>query len=169
MRNLLAAPWTERHGSVEIEQSNTNNSAQGCGFLRMVGREKRAHQERSPTRRAVYRLEYAPVFSKTAGCGPVVSDSRDLAGWLNGEKFRQVRTCVRACPDGARGRNQFPPANPICRQASNTTTAMLLERLRLRLSGRIGSRRRCSGGRLSSTSTGRPRVSGPNSNASPER
>jgi hypothetical protein len=47
MRNLSAAPWTERHGSVAIEQSNTNNSAQGCGFLRMVGREKRAHQKRS--------------------------------------------------------------------------------------------------------------------------
>ena len=39
------------------------------------------------------------------------------------------------------------PANPRCRHASNTITATALERLRLRLPGRIGKRKRCSGGR----------------------
>src|SRR3546814_4803127 len=33
---------------------------------------------------------------------------------------------------------QEPPANPSCRQASNTITATALDRLMLRLSGRIG-------------------------------
>ena len=58
------------------------------------------------------------------------------------------------------------PVNPICRQASNTVTATALERFKLRLPSRIGSRSRCCAGSASSTACGKPRVSGPNSNAS---
>jgi glycerol-3-phosphate dehydrogenase (NAD(P)+) len=56
---------------------------------------------------------------------------------------------------------------PSCRQASNTTTATAFERLRLRFPGRIGRRSRRSGGKLSRISCGSPRVSAPNTKASP--
>ena len=56
-----------------------------------------------------------------------------------------------------------------CRHASYTTIATALDRFRLRTPGRMGRVRQCSGGRPSSTSVGRPRVSGPNSSASPRQ
>jgi hypothetical protein len=46
-------------------------------------------------------------------------------------------------------------------------TATALDRLMLRLSGRIGRRRRCASGIVASTSSGRPAVSLPNRKASP--
>jgi glutaryl-CoA dehydrogenase len=67
------------------------------------------------------------------------------------------------------GINAFyaPPAYPLWSHASYITTATVLDRLRLRLSGCMGRRRRRPCGNASSTSCGRPRVSGPNRNASP--
>ena len=60
-----------------------------------------------------------------------------------------------------RGRTRFD--TPAYREGD------AFDRFRLRLSGRIGRRSRCSGGNASSTAPGRPRVSQPNRNASPSR
>jgi hypothetical protein len=59
------------------------------------------------------------------------------------------------------------PPKSFCRHASNRTTATVLDRLRLRLSGRIGTRSLRSGGMSSSTAWGSPEVSEPNISASP--
>ena len=80
---------------------------------------------------------------------------------------------LRALPAAGMGlegalppRAHMPPSNPFCRHASNTTTAIAFDRFKLRFPGRIGRRNLCVPGTSASTSSGNPRVSGPNSNAS---
>jgi len=62
---------------------------------------------------------------------------------------------------------KIAPGYPSWRQASYTTTDTALDRFMLRLSGIIGIRIFCSGGRASRMLAGRPRVSGPNIKKSP--
>ena len=59
------------------------------------------------------------------------------------------------------------PRQPSCRQASYTATATAFDRFRLRAPSSIGIRSRRSTGQASSTASGRPRVSAPNTSASP--
>ena len=107
---------------------------------------------RSPHCRGSSRSRQTPALFKLAGSGIPQS---------GGEPGKWVR-------DAGRSRRLQPaPANPAWRQASNTTTATALDRFRLRLCGRIGSRSSRSGGSASRISCGRPRVSGPNRKASP--
>jgi len=70
------------------------------------------------------------------------------------------------------GRAQHPSARclkPCCRQASKMVTATALERLRLRLPGRMGRVRRQEGENSSMMACGSPRVSGPKTKTSPGR
>ena len=65
------------------------------------------------------------------------------------------------------GSSRYPDPKPFCRQASYTTTATALARLRLRLPERIGIASRRSAGSRPAAPAGRPAVSEPNSSASP--
>ena len=104
------------------------------------------------TAAAPSRSRQTPALFKLAGSG-IPQSGEEPGKWV-----RDARRSPRLQP---------APAKPAWRQASNTTTATALDRFRLRLCGRIGSRSSRSGGSASRISCGRPRVSGPNRKASP--
>src|SRR5512146_1036250 len=91
------------------------------------------HRGTDTIRIAARRLPTRPTQTKSTGAiGTRSADNRyEGNSWISQPK-----------------KNYTPVPKPTCRQASYTTTATVLAKLRLRLSGSIGMRIRCGSGRL---------------------
>ena len=142
-RNRQVGMLLAQHKSLDNILSELGHVAEGVYTAREVHRIAQQHGVEMPICEAVYRVLYENL--------PADKAVEALLSRQPGNEFDRT-DC---------------PAYPHCRHASNTTTATVFDRFKLRLSGSIGRRKRRSGGIDSSTSSGRPRLSGPNRKASP--
>ena len=189
---LSAASCARPRGPREAQGTRRGRQRGGLSFgyfslagQRKVSRPAGAEESAAPAHPVARTQAPRAVIRETRlspGCAPLhpgygVSCESLAVHWIRA--FRVVRgalvvflmgTLRFAYPTrGERVGTHSAPSNPSCRQASNRVTATALDRLRLRLPGRMGRRKRRSRGRASSRACGRPRVSGPNRKASPGR